>query len=81
MIARIEDATGRQADLHFADWRPGDQRYFVADTRRAVALLGLPPALPWRDGLHRLAQWAMAEREAMAAPAPQPELAGAGGGA
>ena len=29
--------TGRTPDLRFADWRPGDQRYFVADTTRARA--------------------------------------------
>ena len=80
VIARIEEVTRRQADLRFADWRPGDQRYFVADTRRAISVLGLPPALPWQEGLERLARWAMQERDARHVPAPQPELADAGGG-
>ena len=46
---------GAPVDVHFADWRPGDQRYFVSDTRRATAALGLRPALPWRR--RRRARW------------------------
>ena len=64
---------GRAPDFAFADWRPGDQRYFVADCRRARGVLGLPSPLPWRDGLRRLARWAMAERRA-----PSPQLAASG---
>ena len=30
--AASSELTGRTPDLRFADWRPGDQRYFVADT-------------------------------------------------
>ena len=62
ILAEISELTGRSADLRFSDWRPGDQRYFVADTRRAAAALGLRPAVGWRDGLRRLAQWIATER-------------------
>ncbi len=62
ILAEISELTGRSADLRFSDWRPGDQRYFVADTRRASAALGLGPAVGWRDGLRRLAQWIATER-------------------
>ncbi len=62
ILAEISDLTGRTADLRFADWRPGDQRYFVADTRRVAAALGLGPAVGWRDGLRRLARWIAEER-------------------
>ena len=64
VLAEIERATNRRADIQFDAWRPGDQRYFVADTRRAQAELGLPDPLPWRDGLGRLAHWLMTERAA-----------------
>ncbi|WP_299361539.1 SDR family NAD(P)-dependent oxidoreductase [uncultured Paracoccus sp.] len=52
---------GRPVDIGFADWRAGDQRYFVADTRAADAALGLGPKVPWQDGVARLAQWLAAE--------------------
>jgi len=62
VIAQIEHVLGRPAALNFEDWRPGDQRYFVADTRRARAALGLRPACDWRSGLALLADWFGAER-------------------
>ena len=58
----IGELTGRTPDLRFADWRPGDQRYFVADTRRIRAALGLGLATPWREGLALLADWIEGER-------------------
>ena len=75
ILAEIAKVTGRQADLRFSDWRPGDQRYFVADTRRATVALGLGRAVGWRDGLQRLARWVALER-----PRREPAVAEAGGG-
>ena len=57
LLAHIEDLVGRPALLDFSDWRAGDQRYFVADTRRAKAELGLGPAKGWRSGVAELATW------------------------
>ncbi|MBC7799054.1 MAG: NAD-dependent epimerase/dehydratase family protein [Gemmatimonadaceae bacterium] len=62
VLQEIAAITGRPADLRYSDWRPGDQRYFVADTRRAALALGLRPAIGWRDGLRRLAGWIDGER-------------------
>ena len=38
LLAYIAEVTAKRPDIHFADWRAGDQRYFVADTRSARAL-------------------------------------------
>ena len=76
VIREIEVITGRRAQVSCSEWRPGDQRYFVADTRRIAAALQLSPPLPWTDGLRRLAHWARGER----LPA-EPALAEAAGGA
>jgi CDP-paratose 2-epimerase len=50
---------GRSIDVCFADWRPNDQRYFVADSRRVREALHLPTPLHWREGsallLHEIA--------------------------
>jgi CDP-paratose 2-epimerase len=67
IIAHIGDLTGRPVETQFADWRAGDQRYYVSDTTRAARELGLRPARPWRDGVAALAQWLRQER---AAPEP-----------
>jgi CDP-paratose 2-epimerase len=63
VVECIETLLGRPVALRFADWRPGDQRYYVSDTSRAAAALGLPPPLPWREGLARLAAWLRAEQD------------------
>ena len=41
VLAEIGAITGVEPELQYSAWRPGDQRYFVADTRRASSALGL----------------------------------------
>lgn len=65
VLAEIAEITGRTPDLRFSEWRPGDQRYFVADARRARAALGTGPAVPWQDGLRRLAAWVRSEQRVL----------------
>jgi CDP-paratose 2-epimerase len=62
IVAHIGEITGREPDLRFDDWRAGDQRYFVADTRRIRATLGLAEPLGWREGVADLAAWLAEER-------------------
>jgi CDP-paratose 2-epimerase len=57
VLAQIEAVAGRSLDLRFSDWRAGDQRYYVSDTRKIAAALGLPPARSWREGIADLAAW------------------------
>lgn len=62
MIAQGESLFNRSARVFFLPWRAGDQRWYVSDSRRARAALGLAAPLPWRDGVKRLAGW-LAESE------------------
>lgn len=57
LIRHIESLTGRSVNAERRDWRAGDQRYYVSDIGRVRQALGLPEPLPWREGLHRLADW------------------------
>lgn len=70
-IARI---MGRPVEVAFSDWRAGDQRYFVADTRAAEAALALSPKVGWQDGVLRLAQW-LAGEHGVNLPLGEPSLA------
>ena len=70
LLAHMSDLLGREIDVRFADWRAGDQRYFVADTRLAQRELGLSAAVPWRRGVAELANWLREHRglERVSAP-------------
>lgn len=63
VIAEIGALLGRPVEYRCADWRPGDQRWFVADTRAAQASLGFRPRIGWREGLARLAGALAADRQ------------------
>ncbi len=56
LISHLDTRLGRPVGVAFEDWRPHDQRYFVADNRRARAVLGLPTPTPWREGTAMLLQ-------------------------
>ncbi len=45
-----------------ADWRPGDQRVFVSDVRRAARDLGWTPKTNASQGLERLYAWVAANK-------------------
>jgi CDP-paratose 2-epimerase len=62
LVARLEDRFDRRLDPAFADWRPGDQRVFVADVRKAERLLGWRPRVPVDDGVDRLITWVKENR-------------------
>jgi CDP-paratose 2-epimerase len=62
LILHIEDLLGRPVETHYSDWRAGDQRYYVSDTRRAARELGLRRPIPWRQGVAGLARWLSEER-------------------
>jgi CDP-paratose 2-epimerase len=73
VIAHMAALLGHEIDVRFADWRAGDQRYFVADTRAIRQALQLSPAVPWKDGVALLAEWLRETRGH--AQAAQPALA------
>ena len=70
LIHHIETLLGRAVPVQFADWRPNDQRWFVADPRRIRAALDLPPPLDWRAGVGSLLRhFAAADDKQRAIPA------------
>jgi CDP-paratose 2-epimerase len=74
LLTEIGRLLDRPIEIHHADWRPGDQRYFVADTRAAQRALGLGPKVRWQHGVERLAHW-LAEHRGLPIAAPAaPEL-------
>jgi CDP-paratose 2-epimerase len=56
-LALIGRCRGRPVEHRFAEPRPGDQRVFVADTRRAEQDLGWAARTPPPAGVERLLRW------------------------
>ncbi|WP_156678235.1 SDR family NAD(P)-dependent oxidoreductase [Sphingomonas profundi] len=74
LLGHIGALTGRAVDVDYSDWRAGDQRYFVADTRAAETALGLSGRVDWRSGVAALANW-LSEARGLALPARRIEAA------
>lgn len=53
----LESLTGRPIAVKRADWRPGDQRVFVADIGKAERVLGWRPSISPTDGIRELYHW------------------------
>jgi CDP-paratose 2-epimerase len=66
LLDQIEALDGKRPETTYEDWRTGDQRYYVSDTRRFEAATGWRPAVDARHGIERLHQWL---REMRAQPA------------
>jgi CDP-paratose 2-epimerase len=53
----LAELAGRPVLVRWGDWRPGDQRVFVADTRQAAAQLGWKPVVRPAEGIRDLFLW------------------------
>jgi len=59
----LEALAGRPIAVQHGSWRPGDQRVFVADIRRAAELMGWRPRVGPAEGVRRLYEWVAANQE------------------
>jgi CDP-paratose 2-epimerase len=58
LLSYIEELLGREIDLTFDDWRPGDQRYYVSNAGAVQRALGIgKPKVDWHSGVRQLALW------------------------
>jgi CDP-paratose 2-epimerase len=57
LVARLEARLGRLVEYRTAERRPGDQRFFVADTTLATRVLGWKPTVSLTTGPDRLEDW------------------------
>lgn len=59
----LEELLGRQIPVTRKEWRPGDQRVFIADIRKAGRELGWQPGIDVKTGLRLLVNWVTAHRD------------------
>ncbi len=64
LLELLDWMRGRGLKVKFgrSGWRPGDQRVYVSDIRRAGRVLGWKPAVGVDEGLRRLWDWLAASR-------------------
>ena len=59
----LERLLGKKIDVTREDWRPGDQRVFYADHRKATRELGWSPKIDLEEGLDLMFEWVKANRD------------------
>lgn len=57
LLAHMPDLVGVTPHTEFADWRPGDQGWYVSDTSAFTEATGWRAKVAPKDGLRRLAAW------------------------
>jgi CDP-paratose 2-epimerase len=62
LLSYIEKRRGRKLPYDIAAWRPGDQKVFVSDIRRAQAEFGWAPKTNCLQGLDLLYDWVSANK-------------------
>jgi CDP-paratose 2-epimerase len=66
----VAELIGHPLPVTYAGWRPGDQKVFIADIRRAAADFGWRPAISPQEGIPRLLHWIQAHRSLFEIPRP-----------
>ena len=62
VLHAIEALLETDAHYTFADWRPGDQVFYVSDIEQAGRVMGWHPEIRFERGLEDLARWVMSEQ-------------------
>ena len=63
LIDRLEDKLRHELPVNYDEWRPGDQKVYVSDIRKAKKDLGWEPLIGIGVGLSDLRQWVEANSE------------------
>ena len=63
LLALIKELEHQVPSVHFEEWRPADQLYYVSDVRKFAAATGWRPRVGVRDGIARLHEWLIENRQ------------------
>jgi len=53
----LEEKIGKRIPTEQADWRPGDQKIYVSDIRKAENILKWQPKISVDEGISNLVDW------------------------
>ena len=66
LVEMIERRLRRKLHVRFSGWRPGDQRVFISDIRKAAEVLGWTPKTDVDRGVEALFEWTETHRHLFA---------------
>jgi CDP-paratose 2-epimerase len=69
LLELLSERSGRMVEHGFDEWRPGDQPVYVSDIRKAGSLLEWQPKVSVIEGIDRLVNWVVANKDSFAVPA------------
>jgi CDP-paratose 2-epimerase len=69
LVDLIGERRGERPTLQFADWRPGDQPWYVSDIRAICSALAWQPSVGLWEGLRALEEWLLSREPATLAAA------------
>ena len=59
----LAELLGHPVNVLYGDWRPGDQRIYISDIRKAQADLCWSPMVRVSEGVQRLFSWVVENRK------------------
>lgn len=62
LVTAIKDVCNLDLEYDFQGWRPGDQKVFIADTRKIQTELGWQPKKKPMDGIREIFEWVQSNR-------------------
>jgi len=65
LIQLLQQQLGRKVEHRFADWRPGDQKIYVSDIRKAQRDFGWQPRTRVAQGLGAFLEWVADNRDTL----------------
>jgi CDP-paratose 2-epimerase len=63
LLSALEEILGKHIEVEFSDWRPGDQKVYISDVRKAQRDFAWTPKTDLRTGLGRLVEWVQGNQE------------------
>ena len=63
LIGMLESLFGTTLQYSFSDWRPGDQPVFISNIEKIRKELGWKPRVTVHEGIYRISEWAMHNRD------------------
>ena len=63
LISILEEISSKKIKYSFNDWRPGDQKIFVCQIKRALDDFGWKPKVSISEGIKKLYEWVIENRD------------------